>query len=136
MMQLEVAGQRYVIAAGEMTVGAAADCTVPLAGEAVQPRHAIVRGMPDGSAVIRRADPDAELLVNGVRQGDDPTPVLHGDKIQIGPHELLVVDPTRVGHTKFFDSSAFEKFRPPSAPTPNVVPGASGGRLVCLTDGR
>ncbi|HET8622034.1 MAG TPA: FHA domain-containing protein [Gemmatimonadales bacterium] len=135
MMQLEVAGQRYTIAAGEMTVGAAADCAVSLVGEEVRPRHAIVEGMPDGSAVIRRADPGAELLVNGVLQGAEPTPVLHGDKIQIGPHELLVVDSTRAGHTKFFDSSAFEKFTPAQAP-PKIVPGASGGRLVCLTDGR
>ncbi len=136
MMQLEVAGQRYTIAAGEMTVGAAPDCALPLPGDDVQPRHAIVEGLPDGSAVIRRAGPEAELLVNGIRQGDEPTPVLHGDKIQIGSHELLVVDPARVGHTKFFDSSAFEKFTPAPAPTPAVVPGASGGRLVCLTDGR
>ena len=109
MMQLEVAGQRYSIAAGELTVGAAPDCTLALPGEDVRPRHAIVQGLPDGSAVIRRAGPDAELLINGVRQGDEPTPVLHGDKIQIGPHELLVVDSARAGHTKFFDSSAFEK---------------------------
>jgi pSer/pThr/pTyr-binding forkhead associated (FHA) protein len=136
MMQLEVAGQRYVIAAGEITVGTASDCTVSLPGDDVQPRHAIVQGLPDGSAVIRRAAPEAELLVNGVRQGDEPTPVLHGDKIQIGPHELLVVDPARVGHTKFFDSSAFEKFTPVPPPAPAIVPGASGGRLVCLTDGR
>jgi pSer/pThr/pTyr-binding forkhead associated (FHA) protein len=61
--------------------------------------------------------------------------VLHGDKIQIGAHELLVVDPARAGHTKFFDSAAFEKFTPAPA-SPPVVPGASGGRLVCLTDGR
>jgi pSer/pThr/pTyr-binding forkhead associated (FHA) protein len=135
-MQLEIAGQRYSIAAGEMTVGTAVDCTVPLPGDNVQPHHAIVQGMPDGSAVIRRTGPDAELLVNGIRQGDEPTPVLHGDKIQIGPHELLVVDPARVGHTKFFDSSAFEKFTPGAAAAPALVPGASGGRLVCLTDGR
>ncbi|MGH7631875.1 MAG: FHA domain-containing protein, partial [Gemmatimonadales bacterium] len=135
MMQLEVAGQRYTIAAGEMTVGAAADCALQLTGDDVEPRHAIVEGLADGSAVIRRAGPEVELLVNGVRQGDEPTPVLHGDKIQIGSHELLVVDPARVGHTKFFDSSAFEKFTAPP-PTPVVVPGASGGRLVCLTDGR
>jgi pSer/pThr/pTyr-binding forkhead associated (FHA) protein len=136
MMQLEVAGQRYSIAAGELTVGAAPDCTLALAGENVRPRHAIVQGLPDGSAVIRKAAPDAELLVNGVRQGDEPTPVLHGDKIQIGSHELLVVDSARAGHTKFFDSSAFEKFTPPQPAAPPVVPGASGGRLVCLTDGR
>lgn len=136
MMQLESAGQRYDIAAGEMTLGSAPECTLSLAGDGVLPRHAIVEGTADGTAVIRRAGPEAELLVNGVRLGDEPTPVLHGDKIQIGPHELLVVDPARVGHTKFFDSSAFEKFTPALTPTPVVVPGARGGRLVCLTDGR
>jgi pSer/pThr/pTyr-binding forkhead associated (FHA) protein len=136
MMQLEVAGQRYSIAAGELTVGTAPDCTLALDGEDVRPRHAIVQGLPDGSAVIRRAGPDAEVLVNGVRQGDEPTPVLHGDKIQIGSHELLVVDSARAGHTKFFDSSAFEKFTPPQPAARPVIPGASGGRLVCLTDGR
>jgi pSer/pThr/pTyr-binding forkhead associated (FHA) protein len=136
MMQLEVGGLRYPIAAGEMVVGSGADCTVPLQGEGVQPRHAIVQGLANGSAAIRRASAGAEILVNGVRQGDDPTPVLHGDKIQIGTHELLIVDPARAGHTKFFDSSAFEKFAPPAPPRPSAPPVVSGGRLVCLTDGR
>lgn len=136
MMQLEVGGLRYPIAAGEMVVGSGPDCTVPLTGEGVQPRHAIVQGLENGSAAIRRASQGAEILVNGVRQGDDPTPVLHGDKIQIGPHELLVVDPARAGHTKFFDSSAFEKFTPPAPSRPAAPAVATGGRLVCLTDGR
>jgi len=136
MMQLEVGGLRYPIAAGEMVVGSGPDCTVPLTGEGVQPRHAIVQGLENGSAAIRRASQGAEILVNGVRQGDDPTPLLHGDKIQIGPHELLVVDPARAGHTKFFDSSAFEKFTPPAPSRPAAPAVATGGRLVCLTDGR
>ena len=97
-----------------MVVGSGPDCTVPLTGEASEPRHAIVQGLENGSAAIRRCA-GAEVLVNGVRLGDDPTPVLHGDKIQIGPHELLVVDPARAGHTQFFDSAAFEKFAPPAA---------------------
>jgi len=136
MMQLEVGGLRYPIAAGEMVVGSGADCTVPLQGEGVRPRHAIVQGLANGSAAIRRASEGAEILVNGVRQGDDPTPVLHGDKIQIGTHELLIVDPARAGHTKFFDSSAFEKFAPPAPPRPSAPLVVTGGRLVCLTDGR
>ncbi|HET7599872.1 MAG TPA: FHA domain-containing protein [Gemmatimonadales bacterium] len=134
-MQLEVGGQRYPIAAGEMVVGSDAGCDLPLRGEGVLPRHAIVQGLADGSAAIRRAARGADLTVNGIRQGDDPTPVLHGDKIQIGQHELLVVDPTRGGHTQFFDSAAFQKFVPPP-PSASQSPGASGGRLVCLTDGR
>ncbi|MGE5230975.1 MAG: FHA domain-containing protein [Deltaproteobacteria bacterium] len=136
MMQLEVGGLRYSIAAGETVVGSDPSCTILLTGDGVQPRHAIVQGLANGSAAIRRAAQGAEILVNGVRQGDDPTPVLHGDKIQIGTHELLVVDPARAGHTKFFDSSAFEKFTPPAPSRPAAVAVATGGRLVCLTDGR
>jgi len=136
MMQLEVGGLRYPIAAGEMVVGSDADCALPLSGEGVQPRHAVVQGLPDGSAAIRRGSPDADILVNGLHQGDEPIPVLHGDKIRIGPHELLVVDPSRAGHTKFFDSSAFEKFTPSSGSKPAAPAVVTGGRLVCLTDGR
>ncbi len=136
MMQLEVGGLRYPIAAGEMVVGSDAGCTLALSGAGVHPRHAILQGMPDGSAAIRRASPAAEIVVNGVPRGDDPTPILHGDKIQIGPHELVVVDPSRAGHTKFFDSSAFEKFTPSSGSKPAAPAVATGGRLVCLTDGR
>jgi pSer/pThr/pTyr-binding forkhead associated (FHA) protein len=136
MMQLEVGGLRYPIAAGEMVVGSDPSCTLILNGAAVHPRHAIVQALPDGSAAIRRASPEAEVLVNGVSRGDDPTPILHGDKIRIGPHELLVVDPARAGHTKFFDSSAFEKFTPSSGSKPAAPTVVAGGRLVCLTDGR
>jgi pSer/pThr/pTyr-binding forkhead associated (FHA) protein len=136
MMQLEVGGLRYPIAAGEMVVGSDANCALVLNGAGIHPRHAVVQGLTDGSAAIRRASPDAEILVNGVPRGDDPTPILHGDKIRIGPHELLVVDPARAGHTKFFDSSAFEKFTPSSGSKPAAPTVVTGGRLVCLTDGR
>lgn len=136
MIQLHIGGQRYPIAAGEMVVGSAAGAEIPLSGEGVRPRHAIVQALADGSAAIRRAAPDAELLVNGVFQGDDPIPILHGDKIQIGGHEILAVDPARGGDTRFFDSAAFEKFTPAVAPEQPAAPTAAGGRLVCLTDGR
>ncbi len=136
MMQLEVGGQRYSIAAGETVIGSGADCMVPLDGAGIQARHAVIEASADGSAAVRRASAATEILVNGIRQGDDPVPLLHGDKLQIGDHELLVVDPTRSGSTQFFDSSAFERFVPPSPAGVPVVPGASGGRLVCLTDGR
>jgi pSer/pThr/pTyr-binding forkhead associated (FHA) protein len=61
--------------------------------------------------------------------------VLHGDKIQIAGHEILAVDPGRSGNTQLFDSGAFADLVPrPVVPKPAA--GGSGGRLVCLTDGR
>ena len=135
MMHLEVGGRRVPIAAGETIIGSDSGSAIVLEGEGVLPRHAIVTGTAQGAAAIRSAEPGAELLINGVRLGTDPTPVLHGDKIQVAGHELLVVDPRRSGHTQLFDSGAFADLAPPpqAAKPPSA---ATGGRLVCLTDGR
>jgi len=134
MIHLEIDGERYPIAAGETVIGSASDSTVVLDGEGVRPRHAVVQGMPAGAAAIRAAGSEAEVRVNGVRLGSDPTPLLHGDKIGIGNRELLVVDATRAGSTQLFDSGAFADLAPP--PGYKGAGTRTGGRLVCLTDGR
>jgi pSer/pThr/pTyr-binding forkhead associated (FHA) protein len=133
MIQLEIDGEKYPIAAGETVIGSASDSAVVLSGEGVLPRHAVVQGSPPGAA-IRTLESDAEVKVNGVRLGADPTPLLHGDKIEIGGHELLVVDPSRAGSTQLFDSGAFADLAPP--PSAKAAGTRTGGRLVCLTDGR
>ncbi|MFL5460388.1 MAG: FHA domain-containing protein, partial [Gemmatimonadales bacterium] len=107
MIHLELGGERYAIAAGETAIGSASDNKVVLEGEGVQPRHAVVQATQPGSAAIRAAAAEAEVRVNGVRLGAEPTPLLHGDKIAIGQHELRVVDSTRGGSTQLFDSGAF-----------------------------
>jgi len=136
MIYLEIGGARVPVPAGETLIGSAPGSAIVLEGEGVRPRHAILHGTPQGAAAIRPAEAGAELLVNGVRLGADPTPVLHGDKIQIGPHEILAVDVRRVGNTQLFDSGAFTDLVPPKPSAPSAPTGATGGRLVCLTDGR
>ncbi len=133
MMQLEVGGRRIPIATGDTVIGSAPWCAIVLEGEGVRPHHAVVQGTSEGAAAIRTIADDAEVSVNGVRLGTDPTPVLHGDKIQILGHEILAVDPQRAGNTQLFDSGAFADL----SPVPAVKsPGPTGGRVVCLTDGR
>jgi pSer/pThr/pTyr-binding forkhead associated (FHA) protein len=134
MIHLEIGGERYAIAAGETAIGSAADNRVVLGGEGVRPRHAVVQVTQPGLAAIRTAGAEAEVRVNGVRLGAEPTPLLHGDKIAIGSHELRVVDSTRGGSTQLFDSGAFADLAPPKTSKPAA--GRTGGRLVCLTDGR
>ena len=134
MIHLEIGGERHAIAAGDTLIGSASDNAVVLAGEGVHPKHAVVHGTAKGAAAIRAAESGAEILVNGVRLGAEPTPLLHGDKIAIGTHELLVVDSARSGSTQLFDSGAFADLVAP--PAPAKAPGKTGGRLVCLTDGR
>ena len=133
MIHLEIDGERYAIAAGETVIGSAAENAVVLSGSGIQPRHAVVRGTP-AAAAIRPASPEAEVLVNGVKVGPEPTPLLHGDKISIGTRELLVSDSTRAGSTQLFDSGAFADLVP--APASAKPVGRTGGRIVCLTDGR
>ena len=133
MIHLEIDGERFAIAAGETVIGSASDNAVVLPGEGVHPKHAVVQGAP-GAASIRAAASGAEILVNGIRLGAEPTPLLHGDKIAIGTHELLVVDSDRAGSTQLFDSGAFADLVAP--PVSSKAPGKTGGRLVCLTDGR
>lgn len=135
MMHLEFGGARIPVPAGETIIGSAPGSAIMLEGVGVLPQHAIVQGSPQGAAAIRAASPDAEVQVNGVRLGTDPTPLLHGDKIRIGPHEVLAVDSRRVGNTQLFDSGAFADLVPARS-TPQAAGAATGGRLVCLTDGR
>jgi pSer/pThr/pTyr-binding forkhead associated (FHA) protein len=134
MIHLEIGGERYAIAAGETAIGSASDNKVVLEGEGVQPRHAVVQATQAGNAAIKAAA-EAEVRVNGVRLGLEPTPLLHGDKIAIGQHELRVVDSARGGSTQLFDSGAFADLVPPKSPSKPPA-GSTGGRLVCLTDGR
>ena len=133
MLVLELGGKRYPVAAGEMIVGSDDEALLPLAGEGVAPRHAVVQGWADGSAAVRAVS-GAEVLVNGVRLGPEPTPLLHGDKLHIAGQEILVVDQKRAGSTQLLraielpDDPAGSQGAPPRLMT--------GGRIVSLTDGR
>lgn len=135
MIELEMGGRRMPIPTGELTLGGDPSCNVTLEG--VAGVAAVVIGGSDGSVSIRRVG-ESELLLNGVRLGADPAPMLHGDKLQVGVHELFVHDPRRSGSTQFVSAAdlanlvaAGQKPKLSKAAT-----AASGGRLVSLTDGR
>ena len=123
MIQLDVGGRRYSVAAGEMTIGSDDSAAIPVFGQRVSGQHAVVQGWPDGSAAVRAVN-GSEVLVNGVQLGPEPTPLLHGDKLMIGQQEILVVDESRLGSTRLARAIQMP-------PVPD-----DGARVVCLTDGR
>src|SRR5438034_812218 len=137
MALLELGGMRFTIPVGEVTIGSDASCAILLSGAAVLPRHALLQGKVDGPVIIRKVSPAADVLINGVRLGAEPTPLLHGDKVEVGGHELTFVDERRSGSTQFVKA-----FTPATAAGPAkaaVKPpaiGVTGGRVVSLTDGR
>src|SRR2546430_7761337 len=97
----DVCSSDLTIPVGEVTLGSDASCAISLSGADVLPRHALLQGQADGQVIIRKVSPAADVLINGVRLGAEPTPLLHGDKVEVGGHELTFVDERRSGSTQF-----------------------------------
>ena len=135
MMELEFAAQRTPIPMGELVIGADPSCGLRLTGVAAA--HAVVVGASDGSASVRRVG-DNDVLLNGVKLGAEPAPILHGDKVQVGIHELLVHDPRRSGSTQFVSASDVAKMAAAVAAKPaSPKPRDRGDRWATrLSDGR
>lgn len=128
-MQLEFGGRRFAVAAGEMCIGSDPALELCLPGEGVAARHATVRRAVGGPLVVQ-ATAGSAIKVNGAVVGTDPTPLFHGDRLAIGSHEILIVDPERGGVTQVFAR------RDDSARGGPERPAAAGSRLVSLNDGR
>jgi pSer/pThr/pTyr-binding forkhead associated (FHA) protein len=123
--------------------------------------QAIVEVTGTEGVVIRPStNKGAVVLVNGVPL-TDPTPLLHGDKLEIAGKELSFSDDSKTGATTFVSRAEIAAVTAAPAPTklgepiqlgatvrgPSSTPAresetvvaspiASGGRLVSLVDGR
>src|SRR5439155_1605432 len=95
MPLLELGDRKFSLPVGEVALGSDAACAIPLTGAGVLPLHAMLQGQPEGQVVPRKATPAAEVLTNGVRRGAEPPPPLHGDRVELGGHELTFVDERR-----------------------------------------
>ena len=120
-MELEFGGRRYAVAAGDFVIGNGPGAALFIDAGGVRPRHVVVRLGGPGRVVVAPGETGAEILVNGVRLGSDPTPLMHGDKLGVGGAEITVSDPGRAGATRVLGTS--------TSPAP-------AARLVSLTDGR
>lgn len=131
MPVLKVNNQQYKLRPGQHRVGGG-DSDIPIIAEGVQ---AIVDVAGADHVVIRPA-PDANVRVNGVPLAT-PSPLMHGDKLEIAGQELLFADETKAGDTQQI-SKIDPMLLPPSEP--NVADGPmgppSGGRLISLVDGK
>jgi pSer/pThr/pTyr-binding forkhead associated (FHA) protein len=138
MALLEMGGRRFTLPQGEVLLGADPGCAIPLAVPGVLPKHAKLKSLPDGQVVITKAVPEADVLINGVRLGAEPTPLLHGDKVEVGGQELTFVDERRSGSTQYVQAmsvpQAMAQARAEAKGGKITV--NTGGRVVSLTDGR
>ncbi|MFN2571883.1 MAG: FHA domain-containing protein [Gemmatimonadales bacterium] len=138
MALLELGGRRFTLPQGEVVLGADPDCAIPLAVPGVLPRHAKLKSLPDGQVVITKAVPEAEVLINGVRLGAEPTPLLYGDKVEVGGQELTFVDERRSGSTQYVQALSLPQAmaQAKAEAKGGKVTVNTGGRVVSLTDGR
>lgn len=137
MPYLEIRGHRHPVGVGEVVIGCDAANEVMLGGEELHSKCAILQCSREGEVAIKRADPDAEVLINGVRLGPQPTPLLHGDKVGAFGQELSFVDDRRSGSTEYIKAIDPSVMDGPSKPvSKGVATAGTGGRLVSLTDGR
>ena len=135
MPYIQLDEKQFPLRVGEARLGGpGAEVAIP---HAPSPAGAVVQCLEGGQAFIRRAREDADVRVNGVRLGPEPTPLFHGDKIELGGTELLFGDDRSAGNTQFLGAAQVHGAASRSATAVPARPTAStGGRLVSLVDGR
>ncbi len=133
MPVIKVDNLQYPLRPGQNRLGSGEDADVPVEGDVDMGIQAIVEVTGNSQAVIRRSGRGAIVRVNGVTLVE-PTPLMHGDKVEIGGRELLYADDTKTGNTGHVavpDIARTVARRPSGRAT-----AATGGRLVSLVDGK
>jgi len=134
MPYIQLRDRQYPIGQGQLRVGTSAYADVRVPGEETDTPQALVDVGTDAQAAIRRGSPEAIVKVNGVLLGPEPTPLIHGDKIEIGGVELLFGDDRSAGSTQYLGMPRGTTRT--SAPAMERPTATTGGRLVSLVDGR
>ncbi len=135
MPVIQVHDKQYPLQPGQTRLGTGTGVDVPVAGDESLGVQAIVDLSSDSQASIRRADAAAHVKVNGVPLGVEPTPLIHGDKVEIAGLELLFSDDRKAGATQYVSSSEIAELAQKRS-GPARATAATGGRLVSLVDGK
>ncbi len=133
MPVITVNDQHYALRPGQNRLGGGAGADVRVSDDEALGIQAIVDVREAAHPVIRRAMPNAAVRVNGVELVD-PTPLIHGDKVEIGGNELLFSDDTKTGATRIMKASDIAAIA--AAGSDASAQPLTGGRLVSLVDGK
>jgi pSer/pThr/pTyr-binding forkhead associated (FHA) protein len=136
MPVLQLNDQQFPLQAGTTRVGAGGEADIPLPADPGLGVQALIEGAGTGPMTIRRASPSASVRVNGVLLGAEPTPLIHGDKVEIGGLELRFADDAKGGATQFVSAEEIAAMSGTKRAGAARATAASGGRLVSLVDGK
>ena len=141
-MELEYNGQRIALSDGELVIGS--DPKADLVLDGIEPRHAAVKRLGERMATIIPLAANARVLVNGVASKREAMPLLHGDVVRLGDHELRVVNPAHPtgspgtppvgGRERLHDTLFGVPRRSGSHPAADGEKGDSDSKRVALED--
>jgi len=137
MAVLQLNDKQFPLSATTTRIGAGADADVVLPTDASVGVQAVIERTGEHALAIRRAAPESEVRVNGVLLGPEPTPLMHGDKVEVAGLELRFADESKRGATQYMSIEAI----PPADAMARRTGAAratlaTGGRLVSLVDGK
>jgi pSer/pThr/pTyr-binding forkhead associated (FHA) protein len=135
MPVITVDNKQFSLRPGQNRLGAGDDVDVPVDGNSGNGVHAIVELVDNDQVVIRRTNNDSTVRVNGIPL-IDPTPLIHGDKVEIAGKELLFADDSKSGDTTFVSAADIAAILASKRSGPARATAATGGRLVSLVDGK
>jgi pSer/pThr/pTyr-binding forkhead associated (FHA) protein len=136
MAVLQLKDKQFPLSGETTRIGAGADADVVLPTDLASGVQAVIEWSGDRTMAIRRAGPESDVRVNGVQLGPEPTPLMHGDKVEVAGHELRFAEESKRGATEYMGIDAIQAIsgaRRTGAARPTA---ASGGRLVSLVDGK
>ncbi len=134
MPVLQLDDQQFPLKSGTTRIGAGTDADVVVPGYSGIPVEAIIDAGP--MPTIRRADDASHVRVNGVLLGAEPSPLMHGDKIEVAGLELRYADDAKGGATQFVSANDLAAAAGTRRAGVARATAASGGRLVSLVDGK
>src|SRR5690349_11106295 len=133
MPVLRINDAEHSLGSGTTRLGGGGDVDIRVSEDERLGTQAVI-DLSEGHTVIRRLG-DAAVKVNGVPLGAEPTPLMHGDKIEIAGRELFYAEDTKGGTTRHVMQSDVRSILEKRAGGPRATMG-SGGRLVSLVDGK
>ena len=135
MPVIQVNNQQHTLKPGQTKLGAGPGVDVSVSENAQLGLQAVMELGGDNRVVIRRARDGAMVKVNGVVLGIEPTPLMHGDKIDVSGTEVLFSEDKKVGATQFVSAADVAAIAAKRA-GPARATANTGGRLVSLVDGK
>src|SRR5215203_7288250 len=105
MPVLQLDDRQFPLHIGTTRGGAGEGVDGSLPGSPIEGVHALVEMAPEGRTAIRRGDAGAAVRVNGVVLGLEPTPLLHGDKVEVAGHSMVFVEDDKAGATRYVSAA-------------------------------